>query len=751
MKNRSIYQKKIVAQILAAFEKARRGRVCWPCGTGKTHLGFMVAQHYNCTLIMVPTLALVAQWIKEEQFTGSILCVCSKDERDEKDAAEIPVELTTEPAAIKAFMKRPNPKTVFATYQSSRALTAGCKGQKFELAIFDEAHRTAGMADVYGMALHDKNVRVKHRLFLTATERRYRGNKNGVVSMCDEKLYGESIDFLSFKQVIEWDWLCDYDVALPEILDSDVLDIEGDEDAIIKAGGVLIKKVMKERKLKKGFVFWSSRVRSRQFTEAANRMGVKTFHIDGSMDTDERNAIWAAYKKCPKALLSNVRVLGEGINFTACDLVMFGDPRNSTVDIVQAAGRCLRKDKANPKKRACIVIPLIVGEDAEANANMQFERCHGVLSELGAMDSRLIDYIKFHASRPGSRPEPPPASWPRILCSDGFLSNASEKIKVKYLDRMRGLVPFLPVEEFLKEFRDSGIIIYLAGKPRPRGDSYVEQYKHHSGWPSDPRAVYDMTWPQILGKHEKLSADVFAREFQASGVSVLDYPGEYRKHAGWPACPTSYYKMKWTQLLGKAERCTSPMPKDDLLDLCRKAHKTKGGRWSDAAYGDFCDASKDPRMPRNFRTAYDNWRGWDVEMYGEKYTYTETRDICIANGALESRNLADWYKKFRAASCDCRLVANPAEDFPGFPGWPAFLGRENKSRTNQRRKAISLRDLQAEAKSDYRIVTRKTYLQFKRPHWPVRPEEKYVDEWPGWAAFLGKETSPGENHEEDYY
>ncbi|MFE4255366.1 helicase-related protein [Streptomyces sp. NPDC056910] len=57
------------------------------------------------------------------------------------------------------------------------------------------------------------------------------------------------------------------------------------------------------------------------------------------------------------AVLSNARVLGEGIDVPAIDAVVFVDPKNSPVDTVQAVGRALRQ-QPGAGKRATLVVPV---------------------------------------------------------------------------------------------------------------------------------------------------------------------------------------------------------------------------------------------------------------------------------------------------------------------------------------------------------------------------------------------------------
>src|SRR6478672_7374276 len=64
-----------------------------------------------------------------------------------------------------------------------------------------------------------------------------------------------------------------------------------------------------------------------------------------------------------RALMTNARCLTEGVDVPAIDCVMFADPRQSRVDIVQAAGRALRRYQE--KECGYIVVPLVVPENMD--------------------------------------------------------------------------------------------------------------------------------------------------------------------------------------------------------------------------------------------------------------------------------------------------------------------------------------------------------------------------------------------------
>ena len=90
-------------------------------------------------------------------------------------------------------------------------------------------------------------------------------------------------------------------------------------------------------------------------------------------------------------ILSNARCLSEGIDVPALDAVLFMNPRNSQVDIVQAVGRSMRK--AAGKKYGYIILPLAVqaGVDPATalDDNERFAVVWSVLRALRSHDDRF--------------------------------------------------------------------------------------------------------------------------------------------------------------------------------------------------------------------------------------------------------------------------------------------------------------------------------------------------------------------------
>ena len=141
--------------------------------------------------------------------------------------------MRTDPAIVGRFLDYDGDavSVVFCTYQSAPVVGAAMKGrQPFDLGIFDEAHKTTGREGTrYAFALHDKNLPIRKRLFLTATPRHYdirKRDKEGdfaVASMDDEAIYGRVAHRLTFARAAEQKIIVPYKVVI-SVVDSEMID-----------------------------------------------------------------------------------------------------------------------------------------------------------------------------------------------------------------------------------------------------------------------------------------------------------------------------------------------------------------------------------------------------------------------------------------------------------------------------------------------------------------------------------------------
>jgi hypothetical protein len=122
---------------------------------------------------------------------------------------------------------------------------------------------------------------------------------------------------------------------------------------------------------------------------------VTSVHISGAMPSSERELILRHFAARSPSLVTNARCLTEGVDVPEIDCVMFVDPKASTVDIVQAAGRAMRRSPG--KTKAYIVLPFVVREgasvDEAANSN-EFGLVVAVLRALASQDGRIVDELR---------------------------------------------------------------------------------------------------------------------------------------------------------------------------------------------------------------------------------------------------------------------------------------------------------------------------------------------------------------------
>ena len=357
---------------------------------------------------------------------------------------------------------------VFSTYQSIDVIAEAQKTlmgngyPAFDLIICDEAHRTTGVSlagqdESAFIKVHDNDfIQAKKRLYMTATPRLFSDDAKSTAaqedaalcSMDDPELYGEEIYRIGFGKAVEDGLLTDYKVLILTLNDQDVPPglrniIGGDEkeiktDDLTKIVGTinaLSKQFLGDSgntketdpgPMKRGVAFCSNIATSKKITETYNLTSeayrdelpeeikdqtvvVEANHMDGSMPAPVRDQLLSWLKedtaKNDCRILTNVRVLSEGVDVPSLDSVLFLSARNSQVDVVQSVGRVMRLSPG--KKYGYIVIPVVVPSDVEPevalNDNERFKVVWTVLNALRAHDDRFnatVNKIDLNKKKP---------------------------------------------------------------------------------------------------------------------------------------------------------------------------------------------------------------------------------------------------------------------------------------------------------------------------------------------------------------
>ena len=383
------------------------------------------------------------------------LVVCSdrtsggRGEIDDIDISELECQVTTNPEEIASKLNgMDGTGVVFCTYQSLENVSkAQLKhgAPDFDLIIADEAHRTTGIEKQTGFHLvHQKDaLRGDKRMYMTATPRIYTARSKGalkskgfdVYDMEDWDTFGEVMHRLTFKDAVNAAMLSDYRVLIMVMREQEVardlydkfllLITDGDVEQIITfedverllgtafaINGITEKRGNGERLLRV-LGFANSRRRSRAFRDLlrlpelheilksrmndASQDAVtmhEVEHLDGNSSAIKRGKalreLGGADAKSPR-MICNVKLFTEGVDVPSLDAVAFLDPRDSTVDVVQAVGRVMRK--APGKQFGHIIIPVPIEGDSlieELEDNPDGWKTTGrVLRALQSHDGRL--------------------------------------------------------------------------------------------------------------------------------------------------------------------------------------------------------------------------------------------------------------------------------------------------------------------------------------------------------------------------
>ena len=125
---------------------------------------------------------------------------------------------------------------------------------------------------------------------------------------------------------------------------------------------------------------------------------MKSHHIDGTASSAERfirlQELDNASKNGETYVVNNVKLFTEGVDVPSLDAVVFLDPRESQVDVVQAVGRVMRR--AEGKNFGYIIVPVILANDGDWLTALEegkegYQTIGRVLRALQSHDSRLAE------------------------------------------------------------------------------------------------------------------------------------------------------------------------------------------------------------------------------------------------------------------------------------------------------------------------------------------------------------------------
>ena len=441
------HQELAVSAVFRGLKNYNKGQLVMACGTGKTLTGLRIAEKLDVelTVVLVPSLLLVEQtmraWLQDAQENFHSLAVCSDPSVAEKalgdtsSTRELGIPVTTDRAEISQFLQLQGKRVVFSTYQSQRTLIDSLNGLGLicDLVIADEAHRLAGIPGKdFALTLSELSFRRRMTLFMTATPRVFSSrikakaiDRGAEVISMDSESFGQVLHEYSFGQAIEDGVLSDYRIVVMAVSSEEIAaDISENEllsfSGITAEASVLAAHVGLERARQKygvrTAISFHSRVHNATHFATSHQKYLNDLHGDdlnvwctslsGKTPVSQRQQ---QLKKLDTVsagfgLIANARCLTEGVDVPNLDAVVFVNPRQSMVDIVQAVGRVIRKGGEH-KQFGWIILPLVVdadGELVESKRREQFKAILNVINGMKSHDKSLVDTLNSSREKLGA-------------------------------------------------------------------------------------------------------------------------------------------------------------------------------------------------------------------------------------------------------------------------------------------------------------------------------------------------------------
>ncbi|MBS1693084.1 MAG: Helicase associated domain protein [Actinobacteria bacterium] len=413
-----------------------RAQLVMACGTGKTLVGRWYAERVGAavSVVVVPSLNLVAQTLREWRSGGGwpfqALITCSDastadgvGERADGDGQDIAdsfwtrlrARVTTDAAVVTTRLSgrsAEQPLVIFSTYHSLHVVAEAARSAKVvvDIVIADEAHTLAGQSRADFRVALDEKLPAKRRVFMTATPVVSSNDDasqedSELLSMDDAARFGPVAYRLDFAEAIARGLLVDYRVLVYET-----------PRAGVTPDPIAALAVAARQGVASVLSFHGRVAKARAFAEAIDGHRLEDGRtvvaravagVDPTAQREDALEMLSSARPDQLVVISSARCLSVGVDIPAVDGVLFADPKNSDVDVIQSVGRALRT--APGKDVGMVMIPVCVPaglDDDTVLSSGDFAAVWRILRGLRSMDSRLraeIREITRQRSRRGER------------------------------------------------------------------------------------------------------------------------------------------------------------------------------------------------------------------------------------------------------------------------------------------------------------------------------------------------------------
>ena len=785
-------------------ENNSRGKLVFPCGAGKSFTGYWITKELkaNSIIVAVPSLSLVKQTLEvylRETVANSDnvewLCVCSDQGIGKNDDVvihtnEIGVPCITNKTVIADWLiKNQKKKTIiFTTYQSGKTIAEACKIAKhsFNLGIMDEAHKTVGEQDkLFSHLLFEKNINIEKRMFMTATERRYAGSSDTILSMDDVNVYGETFSQMSFKQAIEIGILSDYKIVTLFISNTEVQNLI-EQNAFVKPMGkdwdketeartlaalIALRKAMTEFPIHHAVTFHSSIKKAVAFEQSQsvfstaypNFSQVQSYHVSGAMPTAVRGKIVDEFASSSKGIITNAKCLTEGIDVPNIDCVLFADPRKSTVDIVQAVGRALRIKEG--KKYGYVILPVFTNSNntEEIIDSVEFKEILNTIRALASNDERIIEYFRDASKGVKKNKDESLIQFDidEKFAAEINIQDLTNSLQLKAWDRLSKL-SWMPFEEAREYMRRVGL------KSQNEWRNYCRSTKTNLDIPSNPNRAYKfhgwLNWSNWLGTNNTAThlrnypsydeATKFVHSLNLKSRNEWrDYCKSMNKQINIPSRPDQVYKNKGWKGIGdwlgtgrNAGQSIEFLPYDEAKEFVHGLKLKSENEWRI-----FCNSSDYIEIiPRTPQVVYKN-KGWNGmgDWLGTGRIATHLRDYLPYDEAkefvhgLKLKSENEWRAFCKSSDKMEKIPKTPAIVYnnKGWKGMGDWLGtgrigdQQMVYRDFEEAKEF-VHTLKLKSSTEWTKYTKSGQKPTDIPNNP-QLSKKYKNDWKNWGDWLG--------------
>ena len=617
---------------------------------------------------------------------------------------------------------------------------------------------------------------------MTATERRYAGASDTVLSMDDLDVYGETFSQLSFKEAIDIGILSDYRIITLFISNEEVKKLI-DKNAFVKPIGkewdketearslaslIALRKAMTEYPIHHAVTFHSSIKKAEAFEQSQSVFSaaypifaaVQSYHVSGSMPTSKRSKVVDEFAATNKGIITNAKCLTEGIDVPNIDCVLFADPRKSKVDIVQAVGRALRKKDG--KEFGYVILPVFTNSTTkeEIIESAEFKEILSTLRALASNDERIIEYFKDISKGKIANKKDSLIQFD-IDVQIADLLNEKELIDTIQLTTWNKLakLSWMPFDEARKYIHSLNL------KNQNEWSEFCKSSSRPIDIPSAPQNIYkNKGWKSLgdwLGTGTVAAQQVYFRPYEEAKefVNSLNFKSanEWRAYCKSGKKPEdipmgaskTYKNLGWKGMgdwLGTGSIASSNKKFRNFIEA--KAYVQSLNLKSTNDWYDFIKSEKKPvDIPSSPSSSYKKeWKGigdWlgtnKIANHKRKFrSFNDARDFVHS---LKLKSTSEWQQFCKSGKKPDDIPFNPLRTYKN-SGWIRmgdWLGTDSPSNHNREYRNYEeaksfIHSLNLKSTSEWQL-----FLKSKqKPHdIPYHPERIYKEKWISMKDWLG--------------